>query len=385
MNGDEMVESISVSGCSFREFTPYSPSAISGTCEISVTNSTFNRVSAQVGAHAKLSNCYIHSVGVYNANSTEFTTCTINKIDGMYGKSVPTFHNCQIYGLPTDGAASYNEGDKSVLRLNNSIVDLSFQGDNEHGSWGFDFRDSVVISRTKFSLISKYYTDEKSVFHNVEFNNVGLETGNEVHDMKYYDCQFLLKDLSVMKEQVAGWGSGAAVGVPAKVYFQNCYFQGSLYTSATVTMVDCILDGVSKPTLHGGQGISINGLKSSLPHGIDWEYVDTPGVGFKVKFNNVHVSKNIPGDLGVFGGPSIASVEEGSTAFYMDNPAQFAAVTAYQNSQLVIQSPSLGTNSGGSLNDDWNLNVVAGTYRVQSEVFTVIKSTYRVSRWGVCI
>lgn len=386
MNGNELVESISVSGCSFREFTPYSPSDISGTCEISVTNSTFNRVSAQVGAHAKLSNCYIHQVDIYNANSTEFTTCAINKIDGMYGKSVPSFHNCQIYGLPTGGSASYNEGDKSVLRLNNSIIDLSFQGDNEHGSWGFDFRDSVVISRTKFSLIAKYFTDEKSVFHNVEFNNVCLEAGASNHDMKFYDCQFLLKDPLVMHEMLAGWGGGKEVGVPAKVYLQNCYFQGSLYTSAAVTMVDCVLDGVAKPTLYGSKGISINGLKSSLPHGIDWEYVDTPSAGFKVKFNNVDVSKNIPGDLGVSGG-SMSNVEEGSTAFYMDNPAQFAAVTAYQNNQLVIQSPSLGTNSGGSLNEDWNLNVVAGTYRVLSEPFTALlnQPPSTVTRFGTLV
>lgn len=386
MNGNELVESISVSGCSFREFTPYSPSDISGTCEISVTNSTFNRVSAQVGAHAKLSNCYIHSVGIYNANSTEFTTCAINKIDGMYGKSVPSFHNCQIYGLPTDGAASYNEGDKSVLRLNNSIIDLSFQGDNEHGSWGFDFRDSVVISRTKFSLIAKYFTDEKSVFHNVEFNNVCLEAGASNHDMKFYDCQFLLKDPLVMHEMLAGWGGGKEVGVPAKVYLQNCYFQGSLYTSAAVTMVDCVLDGVSKPTLYASKGISINGLKSSLPHGIDWEYVDTPSAGFKVKFNNVDISKNIGEDLGVSGGPSMSNVEEGSTAFYMDNPAQFAAVMAYQDNQLIVQSPSLGTNSGGSLQDDWNLNIVAGTYRVQSEDFSaLLNQPVGVSRFGVLI
>lgn len=365
MNGNEIAESIFISNCSFRELTPYSPSAISSTSEISITNCKFQRVSSQVGAVSKLSNCYIHSLGVYNANAIELTTCTINMINGMYGKSVPTFNNCQIYGLPTDGSASLNAGDKSTVRLNNSIIDLSFTEDNEHGSWAFDFRDSVIISRTRTIKIDKYYTDDESIFHNVEFNNVYIETGNGAHDMKFYNCQFLLKDLAIMHNAVSGWGFGNDEINPNNMYFENCYLQSSVSISGQVTMIDCILDGVSQPTLYGSKGMRINGLKSNLPHGIDWLYVDTPSAGNKVKFNNVYISKNIPSDLGVFGGPSITNVEEGSTALYMDDVTQFAAVMTYSDSELVTQSirGAADVNSM-TLEDDWNLNVKTATHKI---------------------
>lgn len=337
MNGDEIAENITISGCNFREFTPYSPSPVSSTSEISVSNCSFNRVSSQIGAVAKISNCYIHSIGIYNANAIELTGCTINMINGMYGNSVPTFNNCQIYGLPTIGAASLNEGDKSTLRLNNSVIDLSFSQSGSHGSWAFDFRDSVVISRTREIVITKIYAStEDSVFHNVTFNNVALETGPEVNPMKFYNCQFLLKDIAVLKVALRGWST------TSKIHLQNCYLQASMYQDASATFIDCVLDGISKPKLSALQGITINGLKSTLPQGIDWAYLEVPGAGFKLKFNHVCVSKTIPSPLGVYGGATTSNVEEGSTALYMNDTTKFSSVVTYNATTLVVKDVKNG-------------------------------------------
>lgn len=324
MNGNEIVESVTITDSSFYLFSPFSPSPISNTCEVSVVNSRFNRASAVVGAMAKMTNCFMHSVGVYNANSIEFNQCTINKIDGQYGESIPTFNNCQIYGLPNDGSGSYNDGDRSMMKLNNSIIDLSFSEKVIwHGSWGFDFRDSVIISKTHVVTIQKIFINEPSFFHDTEFNNVILENGSSAKDMKFYNCQLLAKDPLDLYTGLKGWSS------EANLYLENCYLQVGISHESAATLVDCVLDGVTKPEIFSRLGTTINGLKSNLPQGIDWDYLETSNSA-KVKFNNVHVSKTISEFLGTFGFPAVTTVADGSTVLYMDDTERFSSVIYYE-------------------------------------------------------
>lgn len=325
-NGDEMLDNIFISNNNFHTFSPYSPSAISSNSKISVTNCNFIRVFSEVGAVTKISNSYIHQLSPYNGNSIELTSCVINKIDGTYGQSMPSFYNCEIYGLPTVGSGSFNSGDFSKLRVNSSTIDLSFDNDSTIGSWVFDIKNSLITSLTRNVTVLNYYAYDISNFENTTFNNVTLESGNDSGDMNFYNCKFLLKDINENQTVITSWGTSG------NYYFQNCYIQSNISLGKKGTFIDCILDGVSKPELYGYAGTFINGLKSTLEHGIDWGYLGTPFEG-KVKFNNVSVSKNIPSPLGIFnrrGVPSVSNVQEGSTVLYMDDVNKFSSVIYYK-------------------------------------------------------
>jgi hypothetical protein len=328
-NSADILEGISIHGCNFKSFTPLSPSDRTAPNKITVSNSLFQTVISQIGGIFKMTNCFIHGLQVYDGTSSTFTNCSVNRFITSSGKCAATFYNSDIYDLPRTNSGSQNVGTLDVLDFVGCKIDLSLVADMTNNTFALYLNSSALKSLTRSVKITRTLCPVNK-FRNTVIENIEFVGGNGNAGYKLYNCELLLKDTTVLTQ---AFSSDSTI-----LELYNCYIQALIATRICNTKIyNCVLDGVSKPTLYSRDGMTIDGLKSTLPNGIDWGWAKTTLQPALLKFNNVSLSKNVPTNLGIINGGAtinVSNLAEGSTAFYIDDTTRHSVVL-YNNSGAI--------------------------------------------------
>ncbi|WJP97057.1 right-handed parallel beta-helix repeat-containing protein [Macrococcus bovicus] len=319
-NGDTLLDGIFITNCYFKEFTPYSPSEVSNS-KIMVSNCVFFNLISQMGASSKIIGSYIHQLSTYNGNNLTLDSCSINRIRGVMGNAVTIFNHCDVYDLHRGGTGSQNIGRLDKMIFNACIIDLSLVNpDIDNSGIGYEFNATFITSFSKIVTVTRSLC-KPSKFVLTKFNNIKWFLGNGVEKQEYISCEIKLKS----GDFLAGDGS--------QLYVHDCFIGGSINLNvAKGTIINCILDSITKPSLYCAGGLNIKGLKSDNTNGIDWGYVRCATSPNKLSFNDVWVSTSIPNLLGIGNGFESAgskNVSAGSNVNYCNSTTNYAAVIVH--------------------------------------------------------
>jgi len=329
-NGNELLEVINISNSKFHSTDPYSPGAINGSSIVNYTNCWFRHITVQVGVMIKLNNVAVHSLRPYNGAVVTGVNCTVNRIDGNYGNEYLEFSNSNFLGLTTTNPAS--QFGNSKWRFNNCTIDLGLirkltMYDNKL----IELTDSYFVSSSTFVAdtagVRNIYNCNNTVFRNIRLFNA---TANATAS-RFFGCQFLLADTAVQLAMITGSFSAR---------FTGCFIQASLTTTGQLTFINCIMSSASSPRVGANNGIYVNGMKADVKAGITWSWVQTGGnttEDQKVLFTDVHLSKTVPGIMGITNGltpVNTTSVSDKCKCVWVDGGTSYGARLYYNSTTL---------------------------------------------------
>lgn len=335
-NSSEILENITINGCTFDEFTPYSPATSTQSTEVSVINSVFNKIVCQQKINLNLVNCITHYFQPY-ASVIHATNCAFDFMNGYHGNETMFIENSSFYGLYQSNPAS-QYGNENI-ELHNCIIDLSLCN-GEQKLWSikrFALNNSTLISST----VQKTISDNKSIydFNGVTIKNVLLKgiSNSPITDpvSTFNNCKFLATNNTTTTSELSiNQNINGCV-------IKNCYIETKLHIfNVQANFINNVINHTTKPTISGYGGCYVNNLVTDNHSGISWNWIRTGASTSVLKFSNVEFNTTINNRLGVTNGqtaPSVNNVSAGSTGYFVDDTTHALVQLYHSNNDIALR------------------------------------------------